>query len=252
MIKEFTMTRERPKVLTFDVVGTLIDFEGGMLRYLREAGGAALNALDDDAILDVYRRARANRPETRAGQAAPRYPDDLERVYAEIAPELGLPPGADRARGFRDCVANWQGFPDSTAALARLKRHFSLVAMTNARRWAFTHFAQALGDPFDDSITADEALCEKPDGRFFAFARGRLSRYGHGLHDIMHVAQSQYHDIGIAREMGYTVCWIERRQNQKGFGGTIEVGEIVKPHYHFATLAALADAADAGALHMQG
>lgn len=247
------MAGEKPKVLTFDVVGTLIDFEGGMLRYLREVGGTAAAVLDDDTLLDAYRGARSNRPEVRAGGGAIlRYPDDLERVYAEIAPRLGLPEGAAFARGFRDSVEKWRGFPDSVAALARLRRHFKLVAMTNAQRWAFAHFARTLGEPFDDSVTVDEALCEKPDGRFFAFARGRLSRDGHGLHDILHVAQSQYHDIGIAREMGYTVCWIERRQNQKGFGGTIEVAEIVKPDYHFATLTALADAADAGALHTRG
>lgn len=248
------MSNGKPKVLTFDVVGTLIDFEGGMLRYLRDVGGDTLAALDDDTILAAYRHARANKAENRiggGGAAQLRYPDDLERVYLEIAPVLGLAADAKKARGFRDSVADWTGFPDSAEALARLKRHFKLVAMTNAQRWALTHFSRALGDPFDDTVTVDDALCEKPDGRFFTFARGRLSRDGHGLHDILHVAQSQYHDIGIARELGYTVCWIERRQNQKGFGGTLEVAEIVRPDYHYATLAALADAADAGALTMR-
>ena len=31
------MAQQEPKVLSFDVVGTLIDFEGGILRYLRGA-----------------------------------------------------------------------------------------------------------------------------------------------------------------------------------------------------------------------
>jgi len=31
------MSLKKFKVLTFDVVGTLIDFEGGMLAYLRKA-----------------------------------------------------------------------------------------------------------------------------------------------------------------------------------------------------------------------
>ncbi len=244
----------KPNVLTFDVVGTLIDFEGGMIDYLREVGRAALAAVDDDALLEAYRGARANRPEIRAAgdRGAPlRYPDDLERVYAEIAPRFGLPEGERYARGFRDSIARWKGFADSAAALARLRRHFRLVAMTNAQRWAFGHFERALGMPFEDSVTVDEALCEKPDARFFAFARGRLSRDGHGMHDILHVAQSQYHDIGIARRLGYTVCWIERRHAQKGFGGTVAVAEMTAPDYHFRSLAELADAADAGALRMR-
>jgi putative hydrolase of the HAD superfamily len=66
---------------------------------------------------------------------------------------------------------------------------------------------------------------------------------------ILHVAQSQYHDIGVAKRLGYTVCWIERRQGMKGTGGTI-MAPRTEPHYHFASLAAFADAVDAGTIHM--
>lgn len=247
------MSEIAPKVLTFDVVGTLIDFEGGMLRHLRKIGGSTLASVTDDELLDAYRAIRAAAAEAKAkGEKmnSPGYPDDLVEVYAELAPRFGLPAGEDHAIGFRDSVAQWQGFPDSLKALARLKEHFKLVAMTNARRWALSLFEKALGMPFYDSVSADDALCEKPDGKFFAFARGRLSRDGYGLGDILHVAQSQYHDIGIARSLGYTVCWIERRHGQKGFGGTISVSKLTRPDYHFHTLAELADAADAGNLNM--
>ena len=63
------------------------------------------------------------------------------------------------------------------------------------------------------------------------------------------MAQSQYHDIGVARQLGYTVCWIERRAGMKGSGGTLESAHTT-PDYHYPTLAALADAVDAGKVHM--
>ena len=88
--------------------------------------------------------------------------------------------------------------------------------------------------------------CETPDPPFFAFTRGRLSVLGHGLAYILHVAQSQYHDIGVARRLGYKVCWIERRRGLKGFGGTQDPGQLTTPDYHFATLGELADAVEAG------
>ncbi|MGI4802178.1 MAG: HAD-IA family hydrolase [Janthinobacterium lividum] len=231
-----------PKVLTFDVVGTLIDFESGMLGYLRDACGPELATTDDNTILEAYRASRASK-------ASIRFPDDLRRVYKEIAPKLGLKQDNDIADGYARSIEHWPAFPDSVEALQRLKRRFKLVAMTNAQRWALDHMQRTLGNPFDDSVTVDEALCDKPDPRFFAFARGRLSRDGHGLHDIMHVAQSQYHDIGVARQLGYTVCWIERRMGMKGSGGTLESAHT-KPDYHFPTLKALADAVDAGSVHM--
>jgi putative hydrolase of the HAD superfamily len=231
-----------PRVLTFDVVGTLIDFETGLLAYLRRHGGAGLAAHDDDSILTVYRRARG-RPD------AIGFPDDLEPLYRIIAPELGLPDDPAIAAGFAQSVRDWPAFPDSVAALARLAMRYRLVAMTNARRWALEHMLRTLGDPFHDTVTADEALCEKPDPQFFAFTRGRLSRDGDFMADILHVAQSQYHDIGVARRLGYTVCWIERRQGMKGAGGTIEAAHTA-PHYHFARLEQLADLADQGGLLM--
>lgn len=237
------MAQKEPRVLTFDVVGTLIDFEAGMLGFLRQACGAAMATLDDDTVLATYRRSRANK-------AAGRFPDDLVRVYADMAPRLGLPWDTSIAERFRDSIRQWPAFPDSVEALKRLRKRYKLVAMTNARRWSLECMVRTLGDPFDDTVTVDEALCEKPDPKYFAFTRGRLSRDGHGLHDILHVAQSQYHDVGIARELGYTVCWIERRKGLKGFGGTLEVAEVTRPDYHFAKLAELADAAEAGALRM--
>ncbi len=222
------------KVMTFDVVGTLIDFETGMLDYLRKSG-AAPDSISDQMILDVYRNARG-------AEKTELYPDDLERCYGDLVRHAGLNDGAVFARGFRDSAEFWPAFPDSVEALKRLSQRYRLVAMTNAQRWALDHFARTLGHPFWDSISVDEALTEKPDPVYFGFARGRISRSGFVQSDILHVAQSQYHDIGVAKCLGYTTCWIERRQGLSA-GGTIKAIAETTPDYHFATLAQLADRA---------
>lgn len=238
------MPGHEPKVLTFDVVGTLIDFETGMLTWLRAQCGPAAARLADGAILDRYREARGDKE-------AWRFPDDLARVYRKIAPGLGLPESDDIAKGFALSAAGWPPFADSVAALARLKQRYRLVAMTNASRTALDAMAERLGAPFHDTVSVDDALCEKPDPRYFAFARGRLSRDGFGMGDILHVAQSQYHDIGVAMALGYTTCWVERRKGLGGSGGTITAAALTTPHYHVATLAELADLAEAGRLLMR-
>jgi putative hydrolase of the HAD superfamily len=196
--------------------------------------------VSDDDFLAAYRSARAS-----ANSRA--FPDDLERVWSEVAVAIGLPDTPELARGLRDSVAQWPAFPDSVQALQRLRKHFKLVAMTNAQRWALAHFERTLDLPFDDSVTCDDALCEKPDPQFFAFARGRLSMQGFSQADNLHVAQSQYHDIGVAKSLGLSTCWIERRHGQPGFGGTLAVKKITTPDYHFHSLAQLADAVDAAA-----
>jgi putative hydrolase of the HAD superfamily len=230
------MSLKRFKVLSFDVVGTLIDFERGMINYLRRHVPGA--AVSDKAFLEAYRHSRGS-------ETAGWYPDDLVRVWGDMARSLELPHTSALAEGFRDSVVEWPAFDDSVNALKRLHSRFYLVAMTNTQRWALTHFDRTLGQPFDDTVSADDALCEKPDPQFFAFTRGRLSARGFTMPDTLHVAQSQYHDIGVARRLGYSVCWIERRQGQAGFGATKAVAQLTKPDYHFRTLAGLADAVDA-------
>jgi len=226
------------KVLTFDVVGTLIDFETGVLNAVRRIGGPAAAKLTDDEIFAPYLDGRAKHYE--------RSSEVMKLVYIHLAKELGLPADEASADTFQYAILQHPAFPDSIDALARLRKHFRLVAMTNADRPSFAFYSQTLGNPFHDSITADEAVDPKPDPRYFAFNLGRQSAFGYKKEEILHVAQSQYHDIVVGKALGYATCWIERRQGQQGFGGSPAVPELAKPDYHFPTMAALADAVEAG------
>jgi putative hydrolase of the HAD superfamily len=225
------------KYLTFDVVGTLIDFEGGLTASLAEIAAEADRSVDGEQALSLYRAARYSAD-------ADLFPDDLVRVYAEIAPQLGLPVGIAFGERFRDSAKTWKAFPDSTAALARLAKRYRLIAMTNARRWALDHFERKLGMPFFATFTVDDTGTEKPDPAFFQQVIDFVAHDGGSKASILHVAQSQYHDIGVSRQLGLTNCWIERRHAQPGYGGTVEPSEFTEPDFHFHSLAELADAVD--------
>ena len=224
------------KVMTFDIVGTCIDFEAGILAAVRRIGGDKAAALSDNQIFVPYLKGR----ELNYGRSSEVFGD----VYLHLAKELGLDQSAAAARDFQLSVLEWPAFDDTRQALLRLRKRFRLVAMTNADRVAYTAYAQRLGLPFHDAVTCDEAQTHKPDPRFFDFNRGRQSAFGYHQHEILHVAQSQHHDIGVARDLGYKVCWIERRQKQEGYGGTPTPDKVTQPDYHFATLEQLADAVD--------
>jgi putative hydrolase of the HAD superfamily len=224
------------KVMTFDVVGTLIDFEKGVLDAVRTLGGERAAKLTEDEIFEPYKRGR-DKFYGRSSFA-------MKDVYLSLANELGLKNDEATAEAFQLAVLRWPAFTDSAQALSRLRQNFRLVAMTNADRTAFSAYSHTLGNPFHDSVTCDDTGCAKPNPQFFAFNKGRQSVLGFKQSEILHVAQSQHHDIGIAKELGYTTCWIERRQGQKGFGGTPEPKVVTKPDFHFATLKQLADAVD--------
>lgn len=235
------MTLSDRKVMTFDVVGTLIDFETGILDYVQAKAKAAGVRLSDQAILEAYAAA-----EDHQHHETPRlpFPSMMAPMYREMAGKLGLPTAEEDVEGFRHSIPRWPAFPDSLAALKRLRKRFRLVAMTNSDNWALAHFARTLDHPFDDLVTAEMVGWNKPDPQVFAFVRGRLSLDGYGFNDILHVAQSQYHDIEVAMRLGYHTCWIERRMGKQGAGATPVSGDCVRPHYHFASLAELADAVD--------
>ncbi|WP_182085906.1 HAD-IA family hydrolase [Aureimonas sp. ME7] len=233
------MAFERFKVLTFDVVGTLIDFEKGVLDSVRALNPDAAKDLSDDDIFKPYVEGRDLFP-GRSSQA-------MADVYRHLAGKLGLDAADNTAASFQARILQHPAFPDSVEALKRLRSRFRLVAMTNADRVTFQSYSHTLDNPFHDSVTADEAGTPKPSPLFFAFNRGRQSAHGFKQEEILHVAQSQYHDIGVARELGYKVCWIERRQGQKGFGGSPVPPQVTKPDFHFSTLAQLADAIEAEA-----
>ncbi|MGX5733696.1 HAD-IA family hydrolase [Bosea thiooxidans] len=225
------------RYMTFDVVGTLIDFEGGLVDCLAAIAKEAGVPFDGEEALNLYRAARYM-PDVQ------HFPDDLARVYGVIAPKLGLPTDGGQAQRLRESVKNWRPFPDSADALARLSKRYKLIAMTNAQRWAFEHFARALGNPFYAGFTVDDTGTEKPDPAFFEQVFAFIEKDGGSRDQILHVAQSQYHDIGISRRLGLTNCWIQRRHAQPGYGGTIEPERFTEPDFHFTSMAGLADAVE--------
>ena len=116
------------KVLTFDVVGTLIDFEAGVLNAVRKLSGKAPADLSDDQIFAAYKRGRDAHPE--------RSSEVMFNVYKFLARELKLPADDTICDAFQLAVLRWQPFSDSVEALKRLRTKFRLVAMTNADRVA--------------------------------------------------------------------------------------------------------------------
>lgn len=229
------------KILTFDVVGTLIDFEAGILDYVRPIAQRAGVQLDDETILHSYGKAEGIEHERTPGLP---FPPMMAPAYRTMAAELGLPADEATVEGFRLSIPAWPAFPDTVDALKRLRTRYRLVAMTNSDNWALGHFARTMEHPFDDMVTAEDVGTCKPDPQFFAYTRGRQSSHGYKLEDYLHVAQSQYHDIGVARQLGYRTCWIERRMGKEGFGGSPAPAVVTRPDYHFESLVKLADAVD--------
>jgi putative hydrolase of the HAD superfamily len=225
--------------MSFDVVGTLIDFEAGIVSCLQGLAAGAGVRLDDSEVLEAF--ATAEDEQQRLTPWLP-FTQMLGPVHERIAARLGLPDDPEHRAALRDSIPDWPAFPDAVEALAELAGRFRLVACTNADNWALRQMARTLGDPFHDTVTAEDVGVNKPDPQVFAYCAGRQSAHGYGREDWVHVAQSQYHDIATAKRLGVTTCWIERRQGKEGYGATPSPAEVTEPDHHFSSLTELVEA----------
>jgi 2-haloacid dehalogenase len=202
-------------VLTFDCYGTLIDWETGIARALRAALGPAVDVASDDELLERYARHEA---ELEAGRYV-RYREILETAARRVGGELGVDVGDEAAAAFGDSVGDWPAFRDSVAALARLKARFRLGVITNCDDDLFARSNERLGVEFDWVVTAQRARSYKPNPTNFevAFRRIDIPR-----ERILHVAQSLFHDHVVAKRLGLSTVWINRRHDRPGSGATPE------------------------------
>ena len=231
------------KALAFDCYGTLIDWESGIwdaLQPLLRANGcdALSRARALESFAEYESRQQAKTPDMRYGVL-------LVRVHRAVAARHGLASSAELDAAFAKSIADWPAFPDTAAALRRLKRRFKLVILSNVDRDGFQASRAKLGIDFDAVYTAEDIGSYKPAAANFAFMLERVSAdFGLGAEDILHTAQSLFHDHVPAARFGLASAWIDRQGLAKGgqWGATVHVPERPEADFVFATLAAMADA----------
>ncbi len=232
---------KRFKALTISLMGTAINHEAGIKDYITPLAESAGVALAVPAMLETFAWAEEKQLSLTPNLT---FSEMLVPIYLEVAGVLGLPTKGGEAEGFRASIRDWPAFPDAVDALARLSRRFRLVAVTNADNISYWSMAKTLGEPFADKVTSEDVGVAKPDTQIFAYLRGRQSVHGLNRSDMLHVSQSQFHDIAIAKELGFATAWIARRTAKQGYGATPAPAKNVAPDFRFRDLAKLAAAAD--------
>lgn len=227
------------RVLTFDCYGTLIDWESGLYTALQPLLARARPALDRDAALAAFAE-RESRQE--AATPALRYSDLLATVHAQLARDWGVAPLAEEDAAFGASVGDWPAFDDTPAALRYLKQHYRLVILSNVDRASFARTLRRLGVAFDAVFTAEDVGSYKPDPRNFAYLLDRLAAAGFAPGDILHTAQSLFHDHAPANAAGLASAWIDRRADAAGWGATSAPPAGVRYDFRFPSMAAMAAA----------
>jgi 2-haloalkanoic acid dehalogenase type II len=225
------------KLMTFDCYGTLVDWETGILQVLRPWAKAAGVAASNDQLLAAFGAA-----ESQAEHAKPKslYRAILRDTMKGIAIHYGKKNTATQNSALADSVGNWPVFPDTVEALRTLKYWRKLMVVSNVDKVSFARTAPKLGVALDGLVTAEEVGAYKPNPRMFKRALAVAAKMGIKKDEVLHVAQSLYHDVVPAKALGLTTVWVDRRSGKPGGASPAPAGNVV-PHLRVASLRELVD-----------
>ncbi len=220
-----TMATMDYDIVTFDCYGTLIDWETG----ISEAIAAA--ALEDGVLLTRDRITRTYHevePTVEAAEYRP-YREVLRDTAIGVAQRLGWDLAREQARFLADGLSRWPAFADTDAALERMKANgYKLGILSNVDDDLLRHTLSHFEVEFDLLVTAEQVRSYKPAHGHFQRARSLI-----GDERWLHAAQSYFHDIVPACELGISVVWVNRKA-EAPLGDARADGEV-------ATLRKLAD-----------
>ena len=222
------------EALTFDCYGTLIDWESGILRALDALLDPAASKPDHDTLLEQFGRFE---PAAEQGPFRP-YRAVLEDVARMFGDAYSVEVDDIEAAAFASSVPLWPPFPDSSEALRALAGRYRIAIVSNVDDDLFEGSAARLGVTFDEVVTAEQVGSYKPARAHFDEVLERLSL---PREQVVHCAQSLYHDIGPASALGFRCVWVNRRAGRAGTGATPPA--TATTHLEVPDLATLARAA---------
>ena len=189
--------------LTFDCYGTLIDWETGILNAMMPLFERHAVRVAPKEVLERYVVHEA----ALESQGWRMYREVLTAAAAAIGNDFHVKFSPWEAGTLADSVAGWPPFADTVAALHRLKKRFKLAIVSNIDDALFADTARLLEVNWDDVVTAEQVKSYKPANAHFHEA---LRRMNVPAGNVLHVAQSLYHDHEPARRLGFRTAWVRR------------------------------------------
>ena len=208
---------DRYEVISFDCYGTLIDWESGIISGLRPVLANRGVEATDEEILELHAQTEHELQSSSKPGNYVKYRDVLGQEVREAGKRWGFEPDPSEVGALADSLRHWQPFPDTVDALRALKKRYKLAIISNVDDGLFALTACHLEVEFDWIVTAEQAGSYKPSTNNFEVA---LARMGVPRERLLHAAESLFHDVVPAKELGISTVWVHRRAGKGGFGAT--------------------------------
>jgi 2-haloacid dehalogenase/putative hydrolase of the HAD superfamily len=219
-----TPAPERISHVTFDIYGTLIDWEQGILdAFAKEAAKAGR-----EVGWDIVRRFDRHEREIQRGPYLP-YEEVLAQAAMRAAAEVEWSIPSSDAAFLAESLKDWRPFAGINDQLTRLAGAFKLGVLSNISHALVRGSFAQLDVSFDTVVTADDVRSYKPGRAHFAECRRRL---GAEASEWVHVSAHLYHDVEPCNAEDVPILWLNLKREDLG------------SHTCFAQAASLAEAVD--------
>jgi 2-haloacid dehalogenase len=201
---------------TFDCYGTLIDWNVGISAVLERLWGVE----QAPKLLERYHELE---PEIQAERYRS-YAEVMTLILEALAQEVGYGIPEGESGILAQSLPEWPPFEEVPESLAELRRRgWKLAILSNSDRELIGASMKRLGVPFDLAIVAEDVHSYKPAHahweRFYELTTADREHH-------VHVAQSHFHDIVPANELGLTSVWVNRLGESGDPAPTSEIRDL--------------------------
>src|SRR2546425_9025412 len=190
------------KWVTFDVYGTLIDWESGAYDAFEAEASRDGFTIERDQVVDLFLEVQK---EIQAGSYE-LYAEVLRRTAVRIAKELGWPLEPSRSGFLPDSVQRWKPFKETNAQLDRFAKKYNIGLISNIDDKLLGQTRRHFRSDLDLVVTAQQVRSYKPDPAHFKECARRIG----GKRGWVHVAASYYYDVVPCVKQRVPVIWVNR------------------------------------------
>jgi 2-haloacid dehalogenase len=190
--------------VTFDVYGTLIDWEKGVGDAFEKEAKRDGFTLDRDEVIRHFHEISREIE----GGSYELYAEVLRRAAVEIAKRIDWPLEPSRSGFLPDSVARWAPFKETNAQLKKFVNTFQTGLISNIDDKLLGQTRRHIPHDFDLVVTAQQVRSYKPDPAHFNECARRIGT----KKGWVHVGSSYYHDVEPCLKMKVPVVWVNRNK----------------------------------------
>ena len=222
-----------PKVLAFDVFGTVVDWHGTISHEAK----ALIPGVDGDKFASTWRAGyKPAMDEVRSGKLGWTKIDDLHRLILDrILKDFAIDLSEETRRHLNLAWHRLSPWSDTVPGMTRLKSRFMLTTLSNGNLGLLANMAKNAGLPWDLILSAEVFRHYKPDPETYL---GVAEIFDLQPSEVMLVAAHE-DDLDAAKACGLQTAFVERPL-EYGVGNAAAKGDLTRFTYKSTDLNDLA------------